>query len=168
MPLPTYQELNKQIDELTGLLRFACISICSLQAQLARVEGAEEYRDANKAAMRRIRQIGLWAYMVEIEEAVKARPEHPLVAAAVRRAELRMEGAADLDALTWNCPHIAYDGWGCGAAAGKPCDWSHDARPEPGEERPAFHAERLLMAAGDGSIVVPTAIVDRAADDLVG
>jgi len=72
------------------------------------------------------------------------------------------------DALSWNCPHIGKDGWGCGAAAGTPCDWTHDDPPQPDEQRPEFHAERMLLADGQGTVEIPAAIADRAADDLVG
>lgn len=70
------------------------------------------------------------------------------------------------DPLTWNCPHIGQDRWGCGAAAGEECNWDHDPPLQPGEVRPRFHAERQLMADGGGD-PIPRETLDRIADDLV-
>lgn len=77
-----------------------------------------------------------------------------------------MTDSATQDPLTWNCPHIGQDGWGCGAAAGEACDWSHDPPATPGEDR-TFHAERRLLAEG-GDTEIPTAIVEDVAVKFVG
>lgn len=76
---------------------------------------------------------------------------------------LRQQPNQDELALTFNCPHIGNDRWGCGAAAGSECDWEHDGVTS--HER--FHAERILQTSMEGTVEIPKAVIDRAVLDLV-
>ncbi|HSU19892.1 MAG TPA: hypothetical protein VLI45_09145 [Acidobacteriaceae bacterium] len=74
-----------------------------------------------------------------------------------------------IDPLTWNCPHVAANGWGCGASAGELCNWSHDPAPTPTDPPRTFHAERRMQAdaATSGTETLPDDIVQLAADDFI-
>jgi hypothetical protein len=70
-------------------------------------------------------------------------------------------------ALTFNCPHIGNDGWGCGAAAGSECDWQHDGVTARLAAHERFHAELIMQTSIEGTVEIPKEVIDRAVLDLV-